>query len=275
METKTFKGIDAEVDYRKIADAQDFYGKKEYAQIKVPWIISQEPYKVTGSSYPEIKSSLGYHVASAEQSFLELILQDYLPLGKFQATTPCFRDEAVTEYSEKWFLKVELIHYLGKDFLGESESLIQGVLQDAKEFFERYTPVKIVKTEIGYDLFTMGDVEVGSYGLRSYKGFSWIYGTGVAEPRFSYYLKKQKKGYHLRDIPKGKLGSETKIYEEMEEFKDALEQNNPVMGLVELSDLFGAVDKYLESRFKGAITLNDLLTMKAATERAFANMKRV
>jgi hypothetical protein len=29
------------------------------------------------------------------------------------------------------------------------------------------------------------DIEIGSYGMREYENFKWIYGTGMAEPRFS------------------------------------------------------------------------------------------
>ncbi|MBI4153857.1 hypothetical protein HY501_00825 [Candidatus Woesearchaeota archaeon] len=75
-------------------------------------------------------------------------------------------------------------------------------------------------------------------------------------------------------MPKGVLGSETKIYEEIHEFRDALFQNNPVMALVELSDTIGAVEKYLQQRFSGVITLEDLISMKNATERAFVNKRR-
>ena len=43
---------------------------------------------------------------------------------------------------------------------------------------------EIVKTEEGLDIELNG-IEIGSYGYRSYKDFHWIYGTALAEPRFS------------------------------------------------------------------------------------------
>jgi len=53
-------------------------------------------------------------------------------------------------------------------------------------------------------------------------------------------------GYHTKEIPKGELGEFSKIQEEYEEFLDALAQDNPIMALVELCDLYGAIKAYKE-----------------------------
>lgn len=79
-------------------------------------------------------------------------------------------------------------------------------------------------------------------------------------------------GYHKRDIPKGVLGEESKISEEYLEFVDAFEQNNPIMQLVELSDLIGAIEEFAYGRFR--VTLADLITMKNATREAFRSGHR-
>ena len=55
-------------------------------------------------------------------------------------------------------------------------------------------------------------------------------------------------GYHTKEIPKGELGEFSKVQEEYDEFLDALEQDNPVMAIVELCDLYGAIKKYKEKR---------------------------
>lgn len=47
----------------------------------------------------------------------------------------------------------------------------------------------IEKVDYGYDLLLSG-IEVGSYGFREYKNNKWIYGTGLAEPRFSQAFEK-------------------------------------------------------------------------------------
>jgi len=80
-------------------------------------------------------------------------------------------------------------------------------------------------------------------------------------------------GYHKRKIKKGKYGKASKIREEYQEFRDALEQKNKVMALVELSDLIGAIEKYLENKFPG-ISINDLLVMTRATKSAFRDGSR-
>lgn len=75
-------------------------------------------------------------------------------------------------------------------------------------------------------------------------------------------------GYHSMDIDKGVLGESSKVLEEAWEFADAVEQHNPVMALVELSDLYGAMREYL-SRHHPTVTLSDLETMADATRRSF------
>jgi len=79
-------------------------------------------------------------------------------------------------------------------------------------------------------------------------------------------------GYHKRKIQKGVLGETSKIREEYEEFLDAIEQGNPVMKLVELCDLIGAIEAYVEMRHN--ITLNELIVMKNATKSAFEEGER-
>lgn len=75
-------------------------------------------------------------------------------------------------------------------------------------------------------------------------------------------------GYHLRKIARGEYGELSKIVEECEEMQDAAEQGNKVMVLVELSDLVGAIQGYLE-KHHSSISLQDLEVMADATRRAF------
>lgn len=101
------------------------------------------------------------------------------------------------------------------------------------------------------------------------------------EPRFyafehffefdkEYYRDKKINeimGYHNKEIPKGTLGEFSKIREEFMEAEDAIEQDNSIMLLVELSDLIGAIESYCEKNHK--ITLENLITMNKATKKAF------
>ena len=52
-------------------------------------------------------------------------------------------------------------------------------------------------------------------------------------------------GYHLTEIEKGELGKFSKIREEFLEAEDSFSQGNPIMVLLELSDLIGAIEAYV------------------------------
>lgn len=80
-------------------------------------------------------------------------------------------------------------------------------------------------------------------------------------------------GYHLADIPRGKLGELSKIEEEVAELRDANTQGVKIMELVELSDLIGAVRCYLSEHHPDT-TLDDLVKMSDVTARAFHNGHR-
>jgi hypothetical protein len=81
----------------------------------------------------------------------------------------------------------------------------------------------------------------------------------------------KKAGYHLTEIPKGKLGDISKIEEEMLELKDADKQKCKVMVLVELSDLYGAMEEYCK---KYNLKMKDLKKFSKITKRAFKNGRR-
>lgn len=81
-------------------------------------------------------------------------------------------------------------------------------------------------------------------------------------------------GYHINEITKGVVGELSKIYEEVEEVKDADEQGASVMVLLELSDLIGSVQLYLEKHHP-SVCLEDLIKMSDITQRAFKSGGRV
>lgn len=85
--------------------------------------------------------------------------------------------------------------------------------------------------------------------------------------------KKKAYGYHVRDIPKGKIGEPSKIVEEAYEILDAHEQGIKVMTHVEMSDLYGALDRYRE-KYHNDVSMKDLAAMYRVTRRAFDNGKR-
>lgn len=81
-------------------------------------------------------------------------------------------------------------------------------------------------------------------------------------------------GYHINKIEKGTIGELSKIYEEVEEIKDAEQQGITIMLLVELSDMLGATQLYLEKHHP-TISIEDLLKMSDVTQRAFKSGGRI
>jgi len=85
--------------------------------------------------------------------------------------------------------------------------------------------------------------------------------------------KKSKFGYHVANIPKGKIGEPSKIVEEAMEIADAHAQGVKLMAAVEMSDLYGALDRYREKHHPD-LTMDDICAMYKVTRRAFDNGKR-
>lgn len=192
--------INKNINYSLISQAIDFYIEYDYKYIEVPWLVSLDAIQSTfvgdaaQFSYKDnnYKTNISYPVASAEQSFVQMLLDNKLAEdGKYVAVTPCFRPTENDETHNPYFMKVELIHIL--DNKSDSNIKLENVICEAKSFFRMTTHknAKEVKTNIGTDLY-MEDIELGSYGIRNYKHLSWIYGTGLAEPRLSMVLNKLK-----------------------------------------------------------------------------------
>lgn len=79
-------------------------------------------------------------------------------------------------------------------------------------------------------------------------------------------------GYHRREIViEGKFGEVSKIEEELDELKEAFEQNNKILALCEIADLYGALEAVAE---KLGVNMEDVAKMAAATKRAFQSGER-
>ena len=172
------------VDTKVVMEALSYYEGLGYELISVPMVVdkcSSESTKPTDRK--DLQHLSGVYVGSAEQSFIDMILKGDLKAGMYCAITPCYRDEPTLDGTHlNIFLKVELI--------AVHSCIPEVLLGDAKEFFSRYiTGVEDVATEAGSDLEANG-VELGSYGYRVVKGHLISYGTGLAEPRFSYVRGK-------------------------------------------------------------------------------------
>lgn len=80
-------------------------------------------------------------------------------------------------------------------------------------------------------------------------------------------------GYHLRPIQtQGVYGEPSKIREELEELEEAYEQDNRILAIVEVTDLYGALEGVAE---RLGVTMQDVAKMAAATRRAFSDGTRV
>jgi hypothetical protein len=178
------------IDYLKIGKAQRFYEKRGYENVKTGWIVSNEAILVTLPPERRMQRALdGSLVASGEQGFIQMMMDGTMKVGRYQTATPCFRDEpAYSETTLPWFFKVELIDYLGT--LESARAIAHkrscDVLHDAFQCMEDLAEenFEVVMTPEGFDIMCNG-IELGSYGYRTWENHLWVYGTGIAEPRFS------------------------------------------------------------------------------------------
>lgn len=184
------------INYKILAEAIEYYKRVGYIEINMPWYIKETIHNIT---FEIIKSkwklpSGDILLGSAEQGFINQMLNHNL-LGKFQATTPCFREDSIDELHQEHFIKTEL-------FINESEDFnktLDKVLSDVFGFLIKYVDVTRInfvdtssETGIRSTDIKIDGIEVGSYGIRECKYgdkiYTWVYGTGIALPRFSKVL---------------------------------------------------------------------------------------
>lgn len=180
------------INFKRLYNSIESYKEAGFYPIDTPWIV---PTEISNSTSPvkndgELKHLDGYSlVGSAEQSFIYSYSIKHLVRGKFQSITPCFRLSEVEDYThQKWFMKNELF-ICGKELV--SDSNLEKVIVNCSRFFENELKkfnldhlLNEVETNEGFDLY-LGSIEIGSYGIRTTEYGDFIYGTGLAEPRFS------------------------------------------------------------------------------------------
>lgn len=181
------------IDWARLGRAVNFYKGCGFQQIETPWRITQAIYDATApqtatpfrcrltGDRPDIL------VGSAEQGLLEIM--GSLRRGNYLSVSPCFRDNEVDETHFSDFMKIELC--VVNPSTDAHEWL--GVL--ATDFAKSEgAKIKRVVTDSGFDLYC-NDIEIGSYGIRSAfidnQTFTWAYGTGLAEPRFSQATQRR------------------------------------------------------------------------------------
>lgn len=179
------------INWGLMQEAINYYKIWGYTHIDVPWFVPTEIKNITfeGKCFDEIKDGFSL-VGSAEQSFLYLDAMGKLEHGKYVACSPCFRKNDDDETHNPQFVKAEL--YVNYPHVTMHD--VKTMLKQAKEFFNSRLltdSVKVVSTDKGFDIELNG-IEIGSYGLSEYNGKKWVYGTAIAEPRFSYAYSQNK-----------------------------------------------------------------------------------
>ena len=175
--------MDIGINWNWIAQAINYYHHTGYTSLEAPWAVSPESMRATAmpATAAPPQTPFGELVGSGEQSFVE-IMDTIKPLGRAVCCTPCFRNEvAYDELHLPYFMKVELID------TNVSISALKKMIHTAAFFYKKGIGIacKVIETGINtFDLVdTTNEIELGSYGIRDYKEHSWIYGTGLAEPR--------------------------------------------------------------------------------------------
>jgi hypothetical protein len=175
------------IDYALLDNSCCFYEERNFARIEAPWTVTPQIDDITRPENKtpfELKHNDKRLVASGEQSFLYLYLKGFLPPGKFQTVTPCFRYEAFDFLHTKYFMKNELIR---TDVV--NQNALEEIVDMCLKFYQQFIPLAtVVKTPQGFDIEVDGK-ELGSYGIRSCEFLTWIYATGCAEPRTSSLIK--------------------------------------------------------------------------------------
>ncbi len=176
------------INYKLIAKAIDAYERQGYVYIDTPWFVRPEiieatlPIDRSGFTLGHPTLMPGSLVGSAEQGFLQMMVDNQIKPGYYCSAGPCFRDEPIVDELHLYnFFKLELIVIASLNVILPSA---RRIAHDAQQAIEDVCGVgcKLITTEDGFD-FEINGIEVGSYGTRQYLNYHWVYGTGLALPR--------------------------------------------------------------------------------------------
>jgi len=99
------------------------------------------------------------------------------------SVSPCFRKGDVGDWHFETFMKLELYDNTGR------KNALNSMIEGAVSFFNFFCgECEVVDTPDGKDI-NVGGIEVGSYGVRTFRDKTWVYGTGVALPRITQVKK--------------------------------------------------------------------------------------
>lgn len=192
------------INWMLLAQTVEHYSGLGYQQIEVPWCVPEslnvdtKPHTDRSFVQPFGMFSNDPHelVGSAEQGFMYLMQQGRLTPGKYLSVSPCFRFDDYDATHFPWFMKVELCEFLAPD--DDHQIALNQMVHQCGVFFDRLMKApysfynqkskrvecKVVAIQDTFDI-EINNIEVGSYGIRSIAGHQYVYGTGLALPRFS------------------------------------------------------------------------------------------
>lgn len=185
------------IDYKLLAKAVKYFGKKGFTQIEVPWRVQKEAINSTFDSSLSFKSDDKFLIGSAEQGIIQLILEDKIKGNQIMSVSPCFRNEKEDYYHQQEFMKLELMYLSYHEISAEDFQFnyIRNTVIDfiTKELRIKKEDIVIKETNNESSVYSedilINGVEYGSYGIRYFKNKYYIYGTGIALPRVSKILK--------------------------------------------------------------------------------------
>ena len=184
------------IDYKLLTKAVKYFRKQGFTQIEVPWRVSAEAVNATFDSNLSFKADDRFLIGSAEQGFLELILQNKLKNNMLMSVSPCFRNDVEDELHQQEFMKLELIYFskfnitnMNIEYIAFRNFVIEFITKKLKIQRERIQIVQTIENSIYSEDILIDNIEYGSYGIRQFKDKYYIYGTGIALPRASKILK--------------------------------------------------------------------------------------
>lgn len=191
----------------RLQRTMEYWQNKGLSYVPLPWIVPQSIMdcpKPPWIEAPDIATIVGPLVASGEQSFLWLSEQGRLPVNPrgYIGWSPCFRRENYDHFHHHYFIKAELfIPVMPKT----AELVLEDVISGSEKWFatlanEAGLPIRrrVLSDQIDLEL---DNVELGSYGVRETpSGVPYVFGTALAEPRWTEALADYRDAYHPAEI---------------------------------------------------------------------------
>lgn len=178
----------------------DEWCRRGLTMVDLPWLV---PSAFSDATRPEFSRDLrtpqGSLVGSGEQSFLYMWSQGLLPAAAagYVGWTPCFRDENVDELHQHAFMKVEWFIPLAPENVQRWALRMAQMIVAQEVLFLALAKHVNPNAEAAFSIVRISDdqfdinlngIEVGSYGFRPFGSKCYLYGTGLALPRFNQAL---------------------------------------------------------------------------------------